>query len=312
VSTHPHPVLAAGAVLWRPLSEASDEASGEAAGEAAGGLAEVAVVHRPRYDDWSLPKGKVKPGEHRVVAAVREVVEETGHTVALGRHLGRTEYRVDGRGKRVEHWAARSLGGEFTANGEVDELRWLPVSDAGRLVTHRGDVAVLRRFTRLPAATSTLLLVRHAKAGSRKRFSGDDRLRPLSPEGRDQAQALVSLCLAFGATTVHSADRARCVQTVQPLADVLGTEVRNEPTLTEEGYAVDSAAGALRAQQILTAGGVPVVCSQGGVIPDLVHRWAARSGVPVPAARTRKASTWVITAVGGVVVAVDHLTDPYR
>jgi 8-oxo-dGTP pyrophosphatase MutT (NUDIX family) len=302
MSSHDGPVLAAGGVLWRWATDP----------RAAGARVEVALVHRPRYDDWSLPKGHVEDGEHRVVTALREIAEETGHQAVLGRHLGRSRYRVAGRPKRVDHWAARATGGSFTPNEEVDELRWLPVEHAAAAVTQRSDAAVLRRFAALPADTETLLLVRHAKAGSRKRFRGEDRLRPLVREGHVQARALVPLCLAFGATVVHAADRVRCEQTVQPLADALDVGVRSEPLLSEEGWAAGPADGARRAQQVLTAGGVPVVCSQGGVIPALVARWAAASGIAVPPGRTRKASTWVVSSVQGEVVALDHLTDPYH
>ena len=91
---------------------------------------EVAVVHRPRYDDWSLPKGKVDPGETEPVTAVREVAEETGYAAQLGRRLAAVSYPVETQGiKKVRYWAARTLDGEFTPNDEVDELKWLPVSD---------------------------------------------------------------------------------------------------------------------------------------------------------------------------------------
>ena len=291
------PVLAAGGVLWRWT---------------AGGQVEVALVHRPRYDDWSLPKGHLELGEHRAVAAVREIAEETGHRAVLGRYLGRTGYRVGERPKRVDHWAARTVGGSFTPNAEVDELRWLPVAQARDGVTQRSDAAVLNHFDSLPPDTDTLLLVRHAKAGSRKRFPGEDRLRPLVDEGRQQATALVALCRAFGASEVHAADRVRCEQTVQPLADALEVTVRAEPLLSEEGWAADPAQGARRVQEVLGAGGVPVLCSQGGVIPRLVARWAHESGLAMTTSRTRKASTWVVSSRHGQVLALDHLSNPFH
>ncbi len=94
-------VYAAGAVLWRPVAD-----SGESI--------EIAMIHRPRYDDWSLPKGKVDPGETAPVAAVREVFEETGQHSHLGRCLTTITYPIDQGIKKVHYWAARSLGGEFT------------------------------------------------------------------------------------------------------------------------------------------------------------------------------------------------------
>lgn len=291
------PILAAGGVLWRWTT---------------GAQVEVALVHRPRYDDWSLPKGHLELGEHRAVAAVREIAEETGHRAVLGRYLGRSRYRVGARPKRVDHWAARAVGGSFTPNAEVDELRWLPVAQARDGVTQRSDAAVLGHFDSLPHGTDTLLLVRHAKAGSRKRFHGEDRLRPLDDEGRQQANALVALCQAFGASQVYAADRVRCEQTVQPLADALEVVVRAEPLLSEEGWTADPAQGARRVQEVLGAGGVPVLCSQGGVIPQLVAHWAQASGLAVVASHTRKASTWVVSSRHGQVLAMDHLSNPYQ
>lgn len=293
-------IAAAGAVLWRP---------------GRGGAVEVALVHRPRYDDWSLPKGKAEQGEPLPVTAVREIAEETGAVAELGRHLGRTEYRVGQHPKRVDYWAARARGGDFVVNDEVDELRWVLPDQARAQVSYRHDARVLDRFTAAPVgtATTTLLLVRHAKAGSRKRYRGDDdRRRPLEAAGRRQADALAPLCAAFGAVAVHSADRVRCEQTVQPLADALGTPVAPEPLLAEEAYAADVAGGRQRVQALLAAPGTVALCSQGGVIPDVVAWLAARDGVRAPAARTRKASTWVVTASAGRVVALDHRPDPFR
>lgn len=131
-------------------------------------------------------------------------------------------------------------------------------------------------------------------------------------EGRQQANALVALCQAFGASEVHAADRVRCEQTVAPLADALDVVVCAEPLLSEEGWAADPAQGARRVQEVLSAGGVPVLCSQGGVIPRLVAHWAQASGLAVVTSRTRKASMWVVSSRHGQVVALDHLSNPFR
>ncbi len=295
--TSPEPILAAGAVLWRRDPD--------------GGVT-VAVVHRPRYDDWSFPKGKLEPDEPTALAAVREVAEETGFDVALGRHLAITSYRSTGRPKLVHYWAARLLGGEFAVNSEVDQLRWVPVAEAATLLSYPYDARVLDLFTALPAETSTLLVVRHAKAGSRKRFRGDDQLRPLEEEGRYQAAALVALLRAFGADRVHAADRTRCIQTVQPLAEVLGTTVITEPALSDDAFATAPLAARCRLDEIATAGGTPVLCSQGDAIPQLMSWLADRDEVRLPPSRNRKASTWVVSWHNGRVVAIDHLDAPFR
>jgi 8-oxo-dGTP diphosphatase len=289
-------VLAAGAVLWRSNCDAA--------------LPEVAVIHRPRYDDWSLPKGKVDPGETEPVAAVREVHEETGYTSHLGRRLAAVSYPVEQGIKKVRYWAARRIDGDFTPNAEVDELIWLPVTDAMKRLGYPHDRKVLRRFAKHPADTQTVLIVRHGTAGSKSRYKGDDRKRPLDKHGRAQAESLVGQLLAFGANKLFAADRVRCHQTLEPLAEELGVTIHREPALTEEAYAEDRKAARRRVLEIAAAGGTPVICSQGKVIPDLIAWWCERDGVRPDKSRNRKGSTWVMSLADGRLVAADHIGSP--
>lgn len=284
-------VLAAGAVLWRPRGRA----------------VEVALAHRPRYDDWSLPKGKLDAGETEPVAAVREVHEETGFTCRLGRGLGTVTYPIPEGTKLVRYWAAKALGGEFAANSEVDELVWLSVEDAAAKITYEHDRDVLRRFAAQPADTRTVLVVRHAKAGNKQEYRGDDRKRPLDKYGRAQAESLVALLSGFGADTLFAADRERCVQTLEPLADELGGPIGREPLLTEEDYWVDPDAARARMCEIAAGDGIPVVCTQGKVIPDLIEWWCDRDGVTPDESGSRKGSTWVLSLHQGRLVAADYL-----
>lgn len=294
------PVLAAGAVLWRP--GVSDM--------------EVAVIHRPRYDDWSLPKGKVDPGEIEPVTAVREIQEETGLPSVLGRRLMYVSYPIEQGTKRVCYWAARVAGpapeleAEFTANDEVDKLVWLPVSDAMTQLDYAQDRKVLRRFTKQPADTKTVLIVRHGTAGRKSRYKGDDRKRPLDKHGRAQAESLVGLLLAFGATDLHAADRTRCHQTIEPLADELGVSIRDEPLLTEESYASNHRRTRQRVLDIAAKSGTRVICTQGKVIPDLIQWWCERDGVRPDKSRNRKGSVWVLSLFDGRLVAADHVSSP--
>ncbi|BBX66161.1 putative 8-oxo-dGTP diphosphatase 1 [Mycobacterium saskatchewanense] len=287
-------VYAAGAVLWRPTVSANP------------GL-EIAVIHRPRYDDWSLPKGKVDPGETAPVAAVREVLEETGHQATLGRRLDMVSYPIDQGVKKVYYWAARSNGGEFHPGKEVDELIWLPADEAMRRLDYPQDRKMLGHFAKHPADTKTVLVVRHGTAGSKSRFSGDDTKRPLDKRGRAQAEALVPQLLSFGASEVYAADRLRCHQTVQPLAEELGVAIHNEPTLTEEAYAKSPKRGRQRVLQIAERGGTPVICTQGKVIPDLIEWWCGRDGVQPDKSRNNKGSTWVLSLAAGRLLAADHI-----
>jgi 8-oxo-dGTP pyrophosphatase MutT (NUDIX family) len=289
-------VAAAGAVLWRHGNHGVEP--------------EIGIIHRPRYDDWSLPKGKVDPGETEPVTAVREVREETGYDAVLGRRLATISYPIEQGIKKVRYWAARSLHGQFTPNDEVDELKWLPLSDAMERLEYPHDRKVLRRFAKLPADTKTVLIVRHASAGSKSRWKGDDRLRPLDKHGRAQAESLVGQLLAFGANKLYAADRVRCHQTLEPLADELGVPIHDEPALTAEAYAKNRKATRQRVLEIAAEDGTPVICTQGEVIPGLVEWWCHRDGVRPDKARNHKGSTWVMSLWQDHLVAADHIGSP--
>ncbi|RZQ64671.1 NUDIX hydrolase [Amycolatopsis suaedae] len=273
------PIRAAGVVLWQ------------------GSEPRVAVVHRPRYDDWSLPKGKLDPGETIHVAAARETVEETGFTPVLGRYLRQIRYTVDAVPKTVDYFSARVAGGRFEPNDEVDELRWLTPAEAEATLTRPADVDVVRDFAALPAGLTTVLLVRHAKAGKRDEWTGDDDLRPLSDAGVRQAQGLRVVLGLFGPDRVVSAPRLRCVRTVSGVAADAGVETEQDPWLSEEVYWRDPDRARARFVELAAGGGTPLVCSQGKVIPDLVASLARRDGVPLPAPapQAKKGSLWLLS-----------------
>lgn len=284
----PGGVRAAGAVLWRDTSRG----------------VRVAVVHRPKYDDWSLPKGKLDRGETMPAAAFRELREETGFSATLGRRLSTVRYPVEAGMKTVEYFSAAAGEGAFEANEEVDELRWLSPAEAEDALTYRRDADVLAAFTALPAPLSTVLLVRHAKAGKRGEWAGDDDLRPLSPAGRRQANALRQWAPLFGVDRVFSAPSLRCVQTAEGTAADLGTEIGIEPALSEPGYWPDTDRGLARLRAIVTAGGTPLIASQGGVIPDLLASFAAPAGIALPVGKRgtvpcKKGSVWVLSFHAG-------------
>jgi 8-oxo-(d)GTP phosphatase len=284
-------IRAAGAVLWRPSGE-------------------IALVHRPRYDDWSLPKGKLESGESVWHAAARELLEETGFMPTLGRRLGRIRYLFRGIPKVVDYFSAIAGPGRFQPNKEVDELRWVPVDEAQHLLSHQGDHEILQEFQTIPPDAPTLALVRHAVAGDRSSWHGKDDLRPLNSQGRNQAAALRALLPLFGVNHVHSAPLARCVQTVSDLADDLGTPVVDEPTLSERGYAPAAAVSRIRE---LAAAGRSVVCSQGGVIPDLLSRLAKDSPLTLNDPRSAKGSAWILTFnPTGHLAAADYIQKPTR
>ncbi len=289
-------VRAAGGVLWREVD----------------GEVRVAVVHRPRYDDWSLPKGKLEPGELEAAAAVREVQEETGFACVVGRGLGTTRYRVLDGGrdvpKRVRWWALEARDGAFVPDREVDRLDWLTVPQALRRVTAGADDGTLQRFAECPYRTSTVLLVRHGLAGRRDEWVGDDAARPLDEVGVEQARTLGDLLPLWAPTAVLSAPALRCRLTVAPAAERLGLAVQVDGDLAED--AAERLPDRLRA--LGAAGETVVACSQGGAIGAAVSQLAADAGLDVGEVTAPKGSLWALSFADGRLVDADRTTLPDR
>lgn len=294
-------IRAAGGVLWRVNPTDSESV-------------QVAVIHRPRYDDWSLPKGKLAPGEAETDCAIREVLEETGHRARLGRSLGETRYlkEADGssRPKVVRWWAMETIGGAFSPTREVDALEWLPLGEAQERLTRETDRELLDRFVRGPIPARTVLLVRHGSAGSRSRWSGDDRIRPLDECGLAQAEELVRPLSHFDPTRIVSADYVRCVQTVEPIAQAMVLPVEQQPVLSEAGYPGHEAEGLALLRTDGGPTGVLVACSQGDVIPDILRRLATADDVDLPDEPSGKGSVWALTFHSGRLVAAEHFPPP--
>jgi 8-oxo-(d)GTP phosphatase len=286
-------VRAAGGVLWRE-------------GTPAARTPLVCIVHRGRYDDWTLPKGKLDPGEHPLVAACREVVEETGIRPVAGPRLPSTRYTVEDGPKEVDYWAMRAERGEFVPNDEVDAVRWVPPEAADPTYDH--DRAVLDAFAALPLPTTTIVLVRHARAGSREDWTGDDALRPLDDRGREQARRLGEILPWFGPRRILSADKVRCIETVRPVAAALGRDVEVDPRWDEEAHARNPERAAKLLRALAEAGDPAVVCSQGGLIPDTVALLAAADGVDLPSAHAPKGHAWALTFARSRLVQADRLS----
>ncbi len=233
---------------------------------------EVGVIHRGLRDDWSLPKGKVEPGEHPVVAAVRECDEEAGIVPVLGPPLARQEYVALGSPKVVDYWAARVGSDEgFAPDDEVDQIEWLTPDEATTRLTYPCDGELVREAVALPR-TSPLILLRHTQALKRADFKGkDDAERPLSGKGRSQAKALVPLIAAYGIDQVHSSDSMRCRETVRRYAKSADTEVHLEPALSEESYVEHPKRAVRRMRELLLDPAPLVVCTHRPVLPALVE-----------------------------------------
>ncbi|WP_431942159.1 NUDIX hydrolase [Micromonospora marina] len=286
-------IRAAGGVVWRP-------------GPAG---VEVCLVHRPRYGDWSLPKGKLDRGEHPLVAAVREVAEETDVRGVPQVRLPTVRYRSEGLAKAVDYWSMRAAGtGGFQPGTEVDDVGWFPVDDAVRRVSYPHDAEVIAAFAALPPVTATALLVRHAHAGKRGTFTGPDHGRPLDEQGWAQARALVPLVALVRPARLFSASARRCVQTLDPAAARLDLPIEvcgdfDEPA---PGQQVEECALAAAARLTALAQAVEsvAVCSQGKVIPGALERLTGRVDEDFT---TAKGGGWLLPFAGDRLVAADRL-----
>lgn len=287
---------------------------------AAGGLVtrhagdgpELVVVHRPAYDDWSFPKGKLERGEDELTAALREVEEETGLTCAPGDDLGAITY-VDGRGrpKVVRYWRmAAPVDAELDPRHEIDRARWVQLAEARQVLTYPHDRLMLRRFNgaddRLP--TVPVYLVRHAKAGQREGFKEPDELRGISKNGRKQAEAIGRLLADVAFTRLVSSPFLRCIQSIEPIAESRGLDITIAPELSEG----EGPAGAEAWVLATAADGPAAVCTHGDVIRELVESLIAR-GVPVTGDAEpgwAKAGTWRLDVRDGLIRELEYLPPP--
>jgi 8-oxo-(d)GTP phosphatase len=271
-------IRAAGAVLWRP----------------AGAGAQVALVHRPKYDDWSFPKGKLEPGEHVLLAAVREVAEETGLRVTLGRRLPPVRYLGGSLPKRVDYWAATAAAdpGSFVPNDEIDEVAWIAASSVAARLSYQRDAETLAAFRAGPMRTVPLILLRHASAGRKADWRKGDQSRPLDARGANDAEALAGLLSCFasagatgvpGVTRVISSPAERCLATVSPYAARAGVEIETEPALEviKDGMGDDPEAAKIVAQ-LASAEQPVIICAHRENLPLLLDAACAELGADWP------------------------------
>jgi 8-oxo-(d)GTP phosphatase len=302
-------IRAAGAVLWRP----------------AGRGTQVAVLHRPKYDDWSLPKGKLEAGEHVLQAALREVAEETGMAVTLGLHLPPVRYLVEGQPKVVDYWAGQvAASAPFVPNHEVDRLDWVALSRAAGRLSYDHDVALLAQFAAAQRPTVPVILVRHASAGSKSDWHKDDVLRPLDGRGKQQARMLAALLACFGAGRVLSSPAERCLGTVRPFAERAGVPVESVPELGVVSPADRKKAGAAAAGLTEPAASVAaavarqhrpvVICAHRENMPVLLAAVCGQLGAQPPdGPPLRKGGFWVLHQAAGALAGAElHNPDDLR
>lgn len=265
-------VYAAGGVVWRLVE----------------GKLKILLIHRTRYRDATLPKGKVDPGEMLAETAAREIHEETGIRTALGVPVGVSRYTLpSGRLKIVHYWSAQATeeaiqASTFVPNKEIAALEWLSPAKALKRLSYPVDVEILETFLRLVddgvLETFPIVVLRHAKALSREEWDGADEARPLAPRGKRQAAAIVGPLLAFGIRRVVSSPAERCVKTVKPLARAIDSRIRKAPLISQDAWDEGESDARTVIGQRVRSRKPAVVCSHGPVLPDILSEIALATG----------------------------------
>jgi len=288
-------IRAAGALLWRETQERAIE---------------IALIHRPRYDDWTLPKGKIEEGETALQCAYRELVEETGIKASFTRQLGSIDYVENGEGKRVIFWAAHCAlnASTFIANEEVDQLRWLPCEEAMELSTYQSDREMIANFQSQEQRTDTLIILRHAKALERGDWDEPDSQRTLNEVGFDQAQLLIKHLEPFAIDEVYTSDYTRCVQTVTPLAHARGLSITAVPSLNEQIFEEDPSRAVAFANALKQDEKNIVICSHNPVIPTMLRGILNTKLKNKDLIKLEPGDAWIVHRVEGEIVGLDYLS----
>lgn len=266
-------VPAAGTVCWRPTRAAGrDPVTPQDI--------EIALVHRPRHQDWSLPKGKPEAGEPLPVCAVRETAEETGAEVLLGPPLPGNSYPLpDGRNKQVSFWSGRAVtvGRRTASRGEVDDVVWLPLDRAAGQLTYDGDRDVLAAFAETVCTDChPVAVVRHVTARPRDAWPRADADRPLVSSGRRQARALAGLLACWRPEYLLSSPWRRCVETLEPYRSRSGAKLRARGGLSEDGFHRDPAKARRHTDKLLGREQPAVLCTHRPVLPEVLGSVRAR------------------------------------
>ena len=288
-------IRAAGALLWRENSQLEIE---------------IALIHRPRYGDWSLPKGKVDDGETTLQCAYREVFEETGVKAQFTRELGSVEYQESGESKRVKYWAAKAplSSQQFIVNEEVDEIRWLTPVDATTLASHDSDKSIIENFISQEPRTDTLIILRHTKALERGDWDDLDSKRTLDEKGLQQAANLITHLAPFAIDEIYSSDYLRCVQTVSPLADVRNLRITEIPNLNEENFEIDPERSISFANAVKQDEKNILLCSHNPVIPTMLRGILNTKLKNKDLIKLEPGDAWIVHRVRGEIVALDFLS----
>ena len=277
-------VSAAGALCWRVVND----------------RIVILVVHRTKYGDVTIPKGKVDPGETLPQTAVREIREETGLAVTLGVPLGMLSYPLSsGREKVVHYWAAEVTDraieqSTFVPNAEIAAIEWVTLKKARTYLSYKRDLEILDAFENLVrrgiTSTFALIALRHGKAEPRGGWDQPDAARPLTDRGVRQAAGDVPTLQAWQPRRIVTSDAVRCVATVAPLAAATGIRPRREPGLSQDAH--EEGRGEVRTivGKRVRSGKTAVLCSHGPVLPEILREIALATGTMPGAALTAAAA----------------------
>ncbi|MBW9093230.1 NUDIX hydrolase [Microbacterium jejuense] len=265
-------VYAAGGVVWRIVDD----------------KLRVLLIHRTKYRDVTLPKGKVDPGEMLAETAVREIHEETGIRVSLGVPVGVSRYRLPSkRTKIVHYWAAEATdaairASDFVPNKEIAALEWVTPKKAISRLSYPVDVEIIENFLRLVdegvLRTFPIVVLRHAKAVAREEWEGKDAARPLTARGRKQARAIVGPLRAFGVRRIVSSPAVRCVKTVAPLAEAVGRKIDTTKLISQNAWEDGRSDARTVIGERVRSRKPAVLCSHGPVLPDILSELALATG----------------------------------
>jgi 8-oxo-(d)GTP phosphatase len=290
------PILAAGAVLWRKSEKKKIE---------------VLIIHRPKYDDWTFPKGKAEVGEPLIACAYREVLEETNIETAFGPYLGEVEYLTNDGKKKVSFWSAKVIKEkDFKPNAEVDQLKWVEVTQVKELLTLDTDRKILEQFLKIEPDTKPLVLLRHAKAVTRDEWQGEDDDRPLDSYGQNQAKRLLAMYQVFNLEQIHSSDAVRCYDTVVAIAKGLNIKLEVTGKLSESTFKKDKEKAFDYAKDLIKLNESVLLCSHNPILPKMLNKLTKKSEVDADEGKLLPADGWVIHRIGKEVIQIDRIDAP--
>ena len=288
-------IQAAGAVVWRNNKDKT----------------EVAIIHRPKYNDWSFPKGKLEIGESLIACAHREVFEETNIQTEFGPFLGDSEYLTPDGKKQVSFWAAKAITDkDFSPNSEVDQLKWVEVKKVKELLTLETDKKILAQFIKLDFGTKPFILLRHAKAVTRDEWQGDDDDRPLDSLGQNQAKRLLSIYQVYNIEQIHTSDAVRCYDTVNPMVKGLGIKLEVTGKLSESTYKIDKEKAFDYAKELIKEDSRILLCSHNPILPKMLKKLTKKSDVDADEGKLSPADAWVIHRSGKEIIQIDRIDAP--